>query len=77
MAPGSAPPVSLAHSAAGLRLTAHPGNRRPRECPPSCLSPRLDTPLYLHKGRGTFYPIPLYFQGCPFFKKKAERAKLT
>lgn len=34
MAPGSALPVSLAHSAAGLRLTAHPGNRRPRECPP-------------------------------------------
>lgn len=34
MAPRSAPPVSLAHSAAGLRLTAHPGNRRPREHPP-------------------------------------------
>lgn len=33
MAPRSAPPVSLAHSAAGLRLTAHPGNRRPREHP--------------------------------------------
>lgn len=60
MAPRSAPPVSLAHSAAGLRLTAHPGNRRPREHPPpaSRLPPRLGTPPYLHRGRVPVSPTP-------------------
>lgn len=60
MAPRSAPPVSLAHSAAGLRLTAHPGNRRPREHPPpaSRLPPRLNTPPYLHRGRAPVSPTP-------------------
>lgn len=44
--------------------------------PTSRLPPRLDTPLHLHKGRGTFCSIPLHFQGC-YLKKKAGREELA
>lgn len=42
----------------------------PGASPHSRLPPRLDTPLDLHKGRSALCPIPLYFQGCSYLKKK-------
>lgn len=43
------------------------GQPPPPGAPPhSRLLPRLDTPLNLHKGRGAFYSIPHFFQGCSY-----------
>lgn len=66
MAPRSAPPVSLAHSAAGLRLTAHPGNRRPREHPLPPASLRgWARPLICIEGGAPALPGPPHFRAVP------------
>lgn len=72
MAPRSAPPVSLAHSAAGLRLTAHPGNRRPREHPPPPASLSGWSRPLICIGGGAFLSDPSAPQGRPYFKKERQ-----
>lgn len=69
MAPRSAPPVSLAHSAAGLRLTAHPGNRRPREHPPPPASLSGWARPLICIGAEPFFLTPPLFRAVPTLKK--------